>query len=62
MWCYLQYGDNSVDPPVPAKLYIPMSSSVNGYPSAFNMHFTIANIRNPPLENMNVGVTIKMFK
>ena len=61
MRCLLYYGDNSVSPPKPAILYIPMGN-INGWPTAYNTRFMVANVRNPSTVGMNVGVTLKMYK
>lgn len=56
MRCLVYYGDNTANPPTPARLIVPLEKSIDGYSGTDNFRFMIANVKNPSVENMNVGV------
>lgn len=59
MRCVLFYGDNSANPPKPARLIIPLERTLRYNTSPSNsgtVKFILANVKNPSLVGMNVGV------
>ena len=62
MRCIVYYGDKMANPPVPARLVVPLEKSINGWSGTDNFRFMIANVKNPSIENMNVGVSMRIYR
>lgn len=59
MRCVLFYGDNSANPPKPARLVVPLERTLRWNTSPSNtgtVKFMLANVKNPDVVSMNVGV------
>lgn len=62
MKCLLYYGDKMASPPTPARLVVPLEKTISGYSGTDTVRFMVANVKNPSVENMNVGVQMRIYR
>lgn len=62
MRCIVYYGDNTANPPKPARLVIPLELSHNFWTWPNTIKFMLANVRNPTTVGMNVGVQMNVMR
>lgn len=62
MRCILYYGDNTANPPKPARLIIPLELNQNTWSFPGTVKFMLANVRNPSVVGMNVGVQMNIMR
>ncbi len=61
MRCIMYYGDNTANPPRPARLVIPLELNQNTWSFPGTVKFLLANVRNPTTAGMNVGVQMNIM-
>jgi hypothetical protein len=62
MTCIMYYGDNSLNPPRPAKLIIPLTLNQDTWNWPGWIRFMVANVQNPSTVGMNVGVQMNVMR
>lgn len=62
MRCIVYYGDNTANPPRPARLIIPLERSLDTWTWPGTVKFLIANVRNPTTVGMNLGVQMNIMR